>query len=100
MNSQRVEEIIQLVIDILKKHLDNFTLYLFGSRSKGNNLKTSDIDLAIDTICDKNQLKKAKTEINDIDTLYSIDIVNMNDMDKQFREIVLKSGKKIYTYGK
>jgi len=100
MNNQRVEEIIQLVIDILKKHLDNFTLYLFGSRSKGDNLKTSDIDLAVDTTCDKSRVKKAKTEINDIDTLYSIDIVNINETDNQFKEIILKSGKKIYTYEK
>ncbi len=100
MNNQRVEELIQLAIHILKNHLDNFTLYLFGSRSKGLNLKNADIDLAIDTSCDKRLVKKAKAEIEEIDTLYSIDIVNMNETDKQFKEIILKSGKKLYTYAK
>ena len=100
MNNQRVEKIIQLVVSILKKHLNNFTLYFFGSRSKGINLKTADIDLAIDTTCDKNLVKKAKTEIEEIDTLYSIDVVNINEIDEQFKEIIFKSGKKIYTHAK
>lgn len=100
MDNRRVEEIIQFVIDILKKHLDNFTLYLFGSRSKKTAQQHSDIDLAIDTTCNENLVKKAKLEIDNINTLYSIDIVNMNKIDNEFKEIILQSGKKIYTYAK
>ena len=96
MNNKRVEEIISIVVDILINHLDNFKLYLFGSRSKDSNLEHSDIDLAIETECRDALVEKAKNEIDEIDTLYSVDIVNLNKVDQDFKELILKSGKIIY----
>jgi len=41
-------EIIERVVEIVKKHLPDCRLYLFGSRAKGTAKETSDLDFAVE----------------------------------------------------
>ncbi|MGH2576057.1 MAG: nucleotidyltransferase family protein, partial [Ignavibacteria bacterium] len=70
---------------------------LFGSRVKGKSKINSDFDLAV-------ELKKpdSRTEriindkLEDISGLYTIDIIYLDSVEKEFKDIVLKTGKVVY----
>lgn len=99
MNS-RQNEIIQAVIDIFKKSLKPSKIILFGSRAKKNNRKHSDFDFALD--CDRPTLsieRKINEKIEKISGLYKVDIIYLGSVDKEFKKIVLKTGKIIYPAG-
>ena len=49
---------------------------LFGSRAKGTALERSDIDIAVSGVKEVDLLIQ---EIEELPTLYSVDIVNMDD---------------------
>ena len=63
---------------------------LFGSRAKGTAVKTSDYDIAVSGVRDICELEDA---LEDIDTLYKIDIV---DLDSCLNNYLLED---IKTYG-
>ena len=87
------EEAIESIINIIKKafdeRLNNYKLYLFGSRAKGRARKYSDIDLAVDSpeLTDK---IKSDLEIYFTDSTipYEIDIVDLNNISEKFKNII------------
>ncbi|MEA3476280.1 MAG: nucleotidyltransferase domain-containing protein [Candidatus Cloacimonadota bacterium] len=97
---KRTKELIEIVISIIKKFLrrdTNFRLYLFGSRATGNNRKFSDIDLAVESSAMNNEwFKKIKQNILEIRTLYKIDLVNLNTVSSEFKNIVLSEANTLY----
>lgn len=98
--SQRENEILQTAAAILKKYLNPGKIVLFGSRGKGNFHKNSDFDLALDK--DRPDIRierKISEEMDEVAGLYKVDIVYLNDVDEEFREIILKTGKAIYERG-
>ncbi len=93
----RENEIIQAVTEILKRFLNPSRIILFGSRAKENNREHSDFDFALD--CAKPSLsveRKINEEIEKISGLYKVDLIYLGSVDKEFKEIVLKTGKVIY----
>jgi len=93
------EEIIKSVVEIIKKHIPDARVILFGSRAKGENRPTSDFDFAIDL---KEKISpKVKFEILDeieeLPTLKMIDIVYLNEVDEEFKKIILATGKVMET---
>lgn len=94
---KREKEIINSVTTLLCRYLHPKKIFLFGSRSKGNNDDNADFDFAIDCE-DKNLLNNYKL-LNDIDKvrgLYKIDLVNLNTVDAKLKIIIKKTGKIIY----
>ena len=69
-----IDKILTDVITICKRYHAKEVI-LFGSRAKGTALERSDIDLAISGVSSFDELQEA---IEDIPTLYSFDIVNMD----------------------
>ena len=69
--------------------MNNYKLYLFGSRAKGRARKYSDIDLAVDSpeLTDK---IKSDLEIYFTDSTipYEIDIVDLNNISEKFKNII------------
>jgi len=95
--SAREKEILNSVVEILKKYLHPKKIILFGSRAKGNNKPHSDFDFAVDK--KKPDILTYWKIIDEIDTvagLYGVDVVYLPTVDKGFRSIVLNSGKIIY----
>ena len=90
----------QIKSDILKiatKHVDinEYKLFIFGSRVTNNGDDCSDIDIGI---LGKKQLQPSilysiKEEIDNLPTLYSFDLVDFSTISDSFRKIALK---KIY----
>ena len=89
----QIEEILQEIIRICKNNSVTKVI-LFGSRAKGTALERSDIDIAV---CGVEDIEKLREELEDITTLYTIDVV---DMDECGNELLLEDikpyGRKMY----
>jgi len=93
----REQEIIEKSVGILKKYLNPQKIYLFGSRTKGKAREGSDFDFAIDSAKPNSKIQQAiEQEIENILGLYQVDIVYLSDIEDNFRQIILKTGKVIY----
>jgi len=92
------KEILKQVVSVIKSHLPQAQIIIFGSRAVGDASLTSDFDIAIDTgkRIKPSTIFKIKEDIEEkIRTLYSFDIVDLNAVDSSFKEVILKTGKKI-----
>jgi len=79
---------------VIRKYLPaEYRIVLFGSWVRGNALPTSDIDIGI--VGNKkvpwNTMVEILQEIDMIRTLRSIDVVDLNAVEKRFQEEALKS---------
>ncbi|MDI6758174.1 MAG: nucleotidyltransferase domain-containing protein [Candidatus Omnitrophota bacterium] len=84
-------------MNILRELLKPPCIILFGSRIKGDNSEHSDFDFALD--CPKPSLemeRKVNEAIEKISGLYKVDIVYLSSVDREFKGIILKTGKVIY----
>ncbi len=85
----------RLVIQTLSKHLNltEVSVYVFGSRSKGASRRCSDLDLAIETSGEKmlySTLIKIKNDFEESCLPYTVDIVDLNDIDENFKNLIKK----------
>lgn len=85
-----IEEILEQVIDKCKHHGIEEAI-LFGSWAKGTENERSDIDIAVVGVKD---IEKLREDIENIPTLRSFDIVNIEDCKN---ELLLKE---IKQYGR
>ena len=73
-------------------------VYLFGSRARGNFKDTSDIDIAVEFLDNnKDNLIKLYTKLEELNTLYKFDIVDMSMLDNsKFKKEIEKDRVEIY----
>ena len=71
------DTVIKELQGVFRRHANIRKVLIFGSRSKGNFREGSDVDLAMigDNI-DYRQLLDIQCEIDDLDLLYSVDLVD------------------------
>ena len=98
--NERVQQVINEVIKIIRSQIGqdkDFQLYLFGSRTYEKHANYRDIDLALSTeYLSSEMYRKIKRTIEDIRTLYTVDLVHLQRVDSAFKELVLSTAKKIY----
>jgi len=71
------DTVIRELQDVFRRHANIKKVLIFGSRSKGNYRAGSDIDFAvIGTGIDYNQLLSIQCEIEDLELLYSVDLLD------------------------
>ena len=71
------DTVIRELQDVFRRHANIKKVLIFGSRSKGNYRTGSDIDLAIvGNDIDYNQLLSILCEIDDLELLYSVDLLD------------------------
>ena len=71
------DTVIKELQDVFRRHANIKKVLIFGSRSKGNYRTGSDIDLAvIGSDIDYNQLLSIHCEIDDLELLYSVDLLD------------------------
>lgn len=84
----------QSVLKIINKYLDpdRYQVFFFGSRVKGDNFERSDIDLGIDgPVRVSAGIKlKIQEELDDLPLLYKIDVVDFNNVSKNFKKEATK----------
>ena len=71
------DTVIKELQDVFRRHANIKKVLIFGSKSKGNYRAGSDIDLAvIGNDIDYNQLLSIHCEIDDLELLYSVDLLD------------------------
>lgn len=71
------DTVIKELQDVFRRYTNIEKVLIFGSRSKGNYRAGSDIDLAvIGKDIDYNQLLNILCEIDDLELLYSVDLLD------------------------
>ncbi len=89
----RLNKIVEILVNEIKPE----KLILFGSRGKGNASFNSDYDIAIDSeLMNITEKRKLKENIDEIIGLYKIDLIFLREIDSDFKNIILKTGKIIY----
>lgn len=89
-NIEQKEQIIK-VIEIFYPEAK---VYLFGSRARGDNSETSDIDIAIDANAPLSMTQKGQI-VSMIDALnipQKVDVVDFNRVPDALKENILKEG--------
>ena len=86
-------EKIQKIVNELKKYTNE--IYLFGSRARGDNLKNSDIDIAINVNLSFREKRKLKEKIDKLAGIYSVDLVFLDEINNDLKSKILKEGKKL-----
>lgn len=84
------EKELKIICSILRSVLGEELVYVFGSRSRGDHRKTSDIDLAIVgskpmTMAVRSQLEFGFSES---DLPFKVDVVDMLTVDETFKRII------------
>ena len=95
------DEILTGATNIIAKYLPDARIVLFGSRAKGDARDTSDFDIAVDAglKISLGVIARIKDEIDELHTLKSIDIIDLNRVNPKFKTIICKSGVNIYDRG-
>lgn len=89
----------QQIKAIVKKYLDlnKYSLFLFGSRVRGDNFERADIDIGIegpDKI--EPQIKfKIKEDLENLPVLYKFDLIDFKAVTPKFKKEALKYIEKI-----
>jgi len=94
-------QVLNWIIHILDQHKDelkNNKVYLFGSRSRQTQKPRSDFDIAIQgkEPINLKLFYQIENRLENLPTLYKIDLVDLNRTSKSFREHALKQSKCIY----
>lgn len=85
------ERYIDFIKNTISSMIHNYKLYIFGSRAKNRAKKYSDIDLAIDSQELTPQIKTKLEFTFENSTLpYEVDIINLNDIDNKFKDLIQK----------
>jgi predicted nucleotidyltransferase len=82
---------LQLVRDILQKHVPGYSVWAFGSRVHGRNLKPySDLDLAIisDKSLELDELMVLRAAFSESELPFLVDVVDYAAADAGFRSII------------
>jgi nucleotidyltransferase substrate binding protein (TIGR01987 family) len=91
-------KIISAVREIILKHASPTRIYLFGSRVSGDAKAESDYDFAFDTPeAGAASLQSIRDELDQLHTLYRIDVANIAQADSRFASRVRDTGLVIYS---
>jgi len=93
-----VKSILNKIVRLLIDEVNPTKLILFGSRSKGNARRGSDIDVAVEggKSLSHREERKLKEKIEEISGIYFVDIVFLEKTSADFKNMIRKTGKVIY----
>lgn len=91
------DEIIKSIISIVREHLNPKRIILFGSRVTGKAKKFSDFDIAVEgVVMDIRKERLLKDALDKCLGIYTVDLINLDKVDSEFRKFILDEGKLIY----
>jgi uncharacterized protein len=93
-DSLAVEQARRMGVDVIRRHLPDeaYKIFLFGSRARGTAHARSDIDIGIEgpSPVPYEILASIAAEIEELPTLYSVDVVDFKRVPEQFRAVALE----------
>jgi len=95
--SKLKKEILEIIGQYL--NIDEYEIFFFGSRVNGKGDERSDIDIGIEGAkpIAISTMVRIKGKINELPMLYSIDIVDFADTDKNFRKVAKRNIEMIHS---
>jgi predicted nucleotidyltransferase len=84
------EKYFDLLKEILKRHVPEYEIRVFGSRIKGTAKNHSDLDIALvgkEKISYKT-LNCLKNDLDDSDIPFNIDILDWNSINENFKNVI------------
>jgi nucleotidyltransferase substrate binding protein (TIGR01987 family) len=91
-------KLVEAVRTIILKHTAPTRIYLFGSRVTGDAKPESDYDFAFDApTAEPLVLEKIRAELDELHTLYRIDVANIAKADSRFANRVRDTGLIVYS---
>ena len=94
--TSRENEVLEAALSILKREMDPQRIILFGSRAEGRHTPGSDFDLAVDAPRPAGRAYQIHEAVNDCVGLYTVDIVYLPNVEPDFQNLILKTGKVVY----
>ena len=81
------------LISLVEKRLGAVRILLFGSRARFDFHRRSDVDILIESdVYNENEWVRLKTELEDLPTLLSIDLVRADQVEEDFLKHVRREG--------
>ncbi|WP_321429912.1 nucleotidyltransferase domain-containing protein [uncultured Methanolobus sp.] len=73
---------------------DDVSIFLFGSRARGNAHSTSDIDIGVlpSGCFDRKKITALRAELEEMNIPYTVDLVDLSTVTEDFRQQVLNEG--------
>ena len=92
-----MDMVLQFVCDAARRMLRPKRVLLFGSRARGDHQERSDYDIAFDFPSEtQSEWSRFVLDMQEsAPTLCELDLVNLRDVDPDFRERILAEGKEI-----
>ena len=87
---------LNVIVNILQKYILDNDVVIFGSRSRGDFHKTSDIDLAITAKISATELARLRTLFEESSLIYTVDLVALDSITStSFKESITKDAKNL-----
>jgi predicted nucleotidyltransferase len=97
LESEKTRQLIDEITGIIKTALHPKKILLFGSRAIGRGKKYSDFDIAVEGAeMDIRKERLIKEALDQKLGIFSVDLIDLDHVDADFRELVLKTGKVLY----
>jgi predicted nucleotidyltransferase len=94
---KREEIIIGNIVSLIRKDLGPDRMLLFGSRAEGRHGPGSDFDIALDgKKISVRKMRELREKLEEVSGLHKVDIIFLESVDKEFKDIILKKGKILY----
>ena len=94
---KREESIIDDIVSLLRKDIGPDRILLFGSRAGGKHKPGSDFDIALDgKKISVRKMRELREKLEKVSGLHKVDIIFLESVDKEFKDIVLRRGKILY----
>jgi len=91
------KRIIDEIVKVLVSYLQPERIILFGSRAKQRAEKYADFDVAVEGAdMDIRMERFIKDKLDEKAGIYTIDLVNLDKVDRNFRKIILQRGRVLY----
>jgi hypothetical protein len=94
MKNNVAERYKAVLIDIIKKRLPRCSIYLFGSRARGDNRSGADIDLALDNHLeiDFDTILLLYHEIDETTIPLKVDLVDLQSASNDIKTEIIQEG--------
>ncbi|MBI3814677.1 MAG: nucleotidyltransferase domain-containing protein [Nitrospinae bacterium] len=101
MNARRSikqkDELIHTIVDVVNAYLHPKRIILFGSRVTGKDKEYSDFDIAVEGAeIDIRSERRLKETLDEKLGIFTVDVINLDKVDKDFKVLVLEKGRVIY----
>jgi predicted nucleotidyltransferase len=91
------ERAIDEIVKVLTSYLQPERIILFGSRAKERGLRYADFDIAIEgSEVDIRKERLIKDVLDEKLGIYTVELVNLERVDREFKKIVLQTGRVLY----